>query len=197
MNFLPQTGGTTITDSSPIVDAIQRHRKLGGFLFPFAFMHVCWWTLAIRYNVFRLYPTHFEMPLTMVLGATVAGLFIFPIIFTLLENLRHRNLYVVVFVGEITIILHVFKGMTSEGGGAVAFPVMTLLLKIDPTVARDFSLMIQSCGMTSAAFTIIWMGIKIEWNTIILGSIGALNGVIFGLEFLDRLLTGIWNMSCF
>ena len=37
-------------------------------------------------------------------------------------------------------------GMTSEGGGAVAFPVMTLALGIKPSVARDFSLMIQSCG---------------------------------------------------
>jgi hypothetical protein len=37
-------------------------------------------------------------------------------------------------------------GMTSEGGGAVAFPVMTLALSISPAVARDFSLMIQSCG---------------------------------------------------
>jgi hypothetical protein len=37
-------------------------------------------------------------------------------------------------------------GMTSEGGGAVAFPVMTLALGIKPAVARDFSLMIQSCG---------------------------------------------------
>ena len=38
-------------------------------------------------------------------------------------------------------------GMTSEGGGAVAFPVMTLVLGIEPTVARDFSLMSQSCGL--------------------------------------------------
>ena len=37
--------------------------------------------------------------------------------------------------------------MTSEGGGAVAFPVMTLALGIKPAVARDFSLMIQSCGI--------------------------------------------------
>ena len=39
------------------------------------------------------------------------------------------------------------SGMTSEGGGAVAFPVMTLALGIKPAVARDFSLMIQSCGI--------------------------------------------------
>ena len=40
-------------------------------------------------------------------------------------------------------------GMTSEGGGAVAFPVMTLALGIQPSIARDFSLMIQSCGKIS------------------------------------------------
>lgn len=40
----------------------------------------------------------------------------------------------------------VIAGMTSEGGGAVAFPVMTLALGLTPAVARDFSLMIQSCG---------------------------------------------------
>jgi hypothetical protein len=38
-------------------------------------------------------------------------------------------------------------GATSEGGGAVAFPVMTLALGIRPTIARDFSIMIQSCGI--------------------------------------------------
>jgi len=37
-------------------------------------------------------------------------------------------------------------GATSEGGGAVAFPVMTLALNISSTIARDFSIMIQSCG---------------------------------------------------
>ena len=42
--------------------------------------------------------------------------------------------------------------MTSEGGGAVAFPVMTLALKVCPRVARDFSLMIQSCGKISLFF---------------------------------------------
>ena len=52
--------------------------------------------------------------------------------------------------------------MTSEGGGSVAFPVMTLALKVNPVVARDFSLMIQSCGMTAAAFTIWWMGVRLE-----------------------------------
>ena len=46
---------------------------------------------------------------------------------------------------DIHFLIH-SSGMTSEGGGAVAFPVMTLALKVAPTVARDFSLMIQYCG---------------------------------------------------
>ncbi|KAI1727390.1 sulfite exporter tauE/SafE domain-containing protein [Ditylenchus destructor] len=131
----------------------EKYRKYIAFLLPFGFMHLVWWTLAIRYNIFQLYPTRYELAVTMILGATVAG-------------------------------------MTSEGGGAIAFPVMTLLLKIDPKVARDFSLMIQSCGMTSAAFTIIWMKIQLEWHSIIVCSVGATVGIITGLEFVDDLLTG-------
>ncbi|KAF7633805.1 hypothetical protein Mgra_00006775 [Meloidogyne graminicola] len=69
-------------------------------------------------------------------------------------------------------------GMTSEGGGAVAFPVMTLLLYIETEIARDFSLMVQSCGMTSAA------------HAIIICTIGSTAGIIFGLEWVDYLLSG-------
>ena len=79
-------------------------------------------------------------------------------------------------------------GMTSEGGGSVAFPVMTIALKISPVVARDFSLMIQSYGMTAAAFTILWMDIKLELHSVVFCSTGALFGMIFGLEVLDEIL---------
>ena len=48
-------------------------------------------------------------------------------------------------------------GATSEGGGAVAFPVMTLALGIKPTIARDFSIMIQSCGkLLKHCFTLLF-----------------------------------------
>ena len=62
--------------------------------------------------------------------------------------------------------------MTSEGGGAVAFPVMTLVLHILPEVARDFSMMIQSCGMSAAAFTIFFMRVQLEWHAIVLCTLG-------------------------
>lgn len=146
-------GDSAAMRSTKAEEVLERYRKYIGFLMPCLFMQFVWWTLAVRYDYFRLYPTHYELPLTMVLGATVAG-------------------------------------MTSEGGGAVAFPVMTLMLHINPVVARDFSLMIQSCGMTSAAFTILWMRIKLEWHSIVCCTLGSTAGILFGLEFVDQLLTG-------
>merc|ERR1712038_250794 len=128
-----------------------KHRRLIGILIPLVFFEVCWWLLAVRWDFFSLFPERYILSITMIFGATVAG-------------------------------------MTSEGGGAVAFPVMTLALGIAPSVARDFSLMIQSCGMTAAAFTIFWMQIALEWHSIIFCSFGATFGMIFGLEVLDTLL---------
>lgn len=45
-------------------------------------------------------------------------------------------------------------GLTPEGGGAVAFPMLSVFFEIDRAMARDFSLMIQSIGMTSAS---VWL----------------------------------------
>uniref|UniRef100_A0A0M3I7H6 Membrane transporter protein n=1 Tax=Ascaris lumbricoides TaxID=6252 RepID=A0A0M3I7H6_ASCLU len=80
-------------------------------------------------------------------------------------------------------------GMTTEGGGAVAFPVMTLALHINPTVARDFSMMIQSCGLSAASFTIFFMSIIVEWHSIIFSTMGGIFGVISGIEIIDPLMT--------
>ncbi len=57
-------------------------------------------------------------------------------------------------------------GATSEGSGAVAFPVFTKLLKIPAEDARIFCLAIQSIGMTCASLSIIYAGVKIEWRAI-------------------------------
>lgn len=46
-------------------------------------------------------------------------------------------------------------GFTPEGGGAVAFPVLSVFLHVDRVLARDFSMMIQSVGMTSASIFIL------------------------------------------
>lgn len=88
-------------------------------------------------------------------------------------------------------------GATSEGGGAVAFPVMTLLFKIPPTVARDFSLMIQSVGMVAAAALIIVARIPVEWRAIKYSGLGGVFGIVFGLEVISPLLSPPFTKTFF
>ncbi|CAJ0598906.1 unnamed protein product [Cylicocyclus nassatus] len=97
--------------------------------------------------------------------------------------LTHWQLPVVMILGAMV------AGMTSEGGGAVAFPVMTIGLKIAPHVARDFSLIIQSIGMSCALFVIIFMNVQIERRAVIFGTIGSVPGFVFGSVAIDSYLT--------
>jgi len=53
---------------------------------------------------------------------------------------------------------------------------MTLLFKIKPHIARDFSLMIQSVGMMAASFTIFCLRIPVEWRAIFYAGFGGLVG---------------------
>ena len=80
-------------------------------------------------------------------------------------------------------------GSTSEGGGAVAFPVMTLAFSIPPAVARDFSLAIQSVGMTAAAITIIYGRMEVEWNAIRWASLGGTLGIMVGITSVAPLMS--------
>eukprot|EP00633_Aureoumbra_lagunensis_P012882 CAMPEP_0197364098 /NCGR_PEP_ID=MMETSP0893-20130614/65022_1 /TAXON_ID=44058 ORGANISM="Aureoumbra lagunensis, Strain CCMP1510" /NCGR_SAMPLE_ID=MMETSP0893 /ASSEMBLY_ACC=CAM_ASM_000539 /LENGTH=112 /DNA_ID=CAMNT_0042886253 /DNA_START=343 /DNA_END=678 /DNA_ORIENTATION=- len=80
-------------------------------------------------------------------------------------------------------------GATSEGGASVAFPVMTLVFDISPKIAKQFSFLIQSVGMTAAAFTILFMRVQVEWKSIIYCTIGGIAGVIYGLREIAPELT--------
>lgn len=88
-------------------------------------------------------------------------------------------------------------GATSEGGAAIAFPVLTLALNVAPPVARDFSFLIQSVGMTAAAFSIWFMNVVVEWNAIVMCSIGGAAGVIFGLEIIDPVIQPAYSKMYF
>ena len=72
-------------------------------------------------------------------------------------------------------------GATSEGGGAVAFPVMTLALGVPPRLARDFSLGIQSFGMTAASVIIFFLGVPLDYEALIWCSVGGTIGLLVGL----------------
>ena len=47
-------------------------------------------------------------------------------------------------------------GSTPLGGGIVAFPVSVLIIEFTPSQGRDFSLLIQSVGMSCAAYLIFY-----------------------------------------
>lgn len=80
-------------------------------------------------------------------------------------------------------------GATSEGGGAVAFPVFTKLLHIDPAQAKVFSLAIQSVGMTAASLLIIRMRVAVDWWVVAWASLAGVPGILFGTLVLSELLS--------
>ena len=71
-------------------------------------------------------------------------------------------------------------GATSEGGGAVAFPIFTKVLGIPSSDARVFSLMIQSVGMTMAGLVIWLRKIPVAWPVIRTGLLGGVLGFSIG-----------------
>lgn len=79
-------------------------------------------------------------------------------------------------------------GSTPEGGGAVAFPILNIFLQIDRSMARDFSLMIQSIGMTSASLYILSQAADRKIFKPLLWMIPVcFIGFVLGMQFLQTL----------
>jgi uncharacterized protein len=75
-------------------------------------------------------------------------------------------------------------GGTSEGGGAIAFPIFTKVLHIAPRDARNFSLAIQSVGMGAATLSILYLRIPIERRVLLWAGIPGIAGVTLGTYFI-------------
>ena len=88
-------------------------------------------------------------------------------------------------------------GASSEGGGAVAFPVLTLIYQITPPIARNFSLAIQSIGMTTASYIILRNKYPVEGRYLIPVSIGGLLGMVLGTLYLVPLLPAAYVKMLF
>ncbi len=73
-------------------------------------------------------------------------------------------------------------GFSAEGGGAVAFPIFTKVLDIDPTDAKELSLLIQSVGMTMASFYIITRKISFYRFAIVPAVLGGTIGQFVSLQ---------------
>ena len=80
-------------------------------------------------------------------------------------------------------------GSSPEGSAAIAYPIFTLLLKIEPSVARNFAFAIQSIGMTAASLLIIGLKIKIELNYIKYVSLGGVFGLLFCTYYIVPLIS--------
>lgn len=163
-----QDGKLAVKDVANDASFYQRHRRICSFLIPAFIVWILWWPYMATESAFDLF-----------VGTT--GSFQAPRWYTSLT---------MVFGATVA-------GATSEGGAAIAFPVLTLTMGVAPGIARDFSYLIQSCGMTAAAFSIWFMGIKCEWNSILWCSIGGLVGLVFGLEYVAPALTPAFNKMYF
>ena len=100
--------------------------------------------------------------------------------FTYISN--HWEISLTMLFGSI------IAGATSLGGGAVAFPVFTKLLQINPHDAKIYSLAILSVGMSAAALAIYISGIKIEKRVILWTSLSGIIGVWLGLKWIAPLI---------
>ena len=81
-------------------------------------------------------------------------------------------------------------GGTSEGGGAVGFPVLTKVLAVPADQARLFSFAIQSVGMGCATISIVSNRVAVEWRAIRFGAPAAVVGVFVSCIFLAPHLPG-------
>ena len=101
------------------------------------------------------------------------------------------------FVSLTMALASFIAGATSEGGGAVAFPVLTIFFDIAPSIARDFSLAIQSVGMTAAALTIVASKIPIEKRAILYATLGGVPGLLVGIYLIAPLMSPVYTKMFF
>jgi len=79
-------------------------------------------------------------------------------------------------------------GSTPMGGGTVGFPVLVLLFDYPAALGRNFALVIQSIGMTSAAFFVLCRRSPIEYRVALWCMAGSLPGIVAGTYLVAPLL---------
>ena len=75
-------------------------------------------------------------------------------------------------------------GSTPMGGGSVAFPILVYAFGESPENARNFGLVIQALGMTSALLFILGRGTPIQKRMLVTSCVGAAVGIVLGTFFL-------------
>ncbi|TMP28558.1 permease [Pseudoalteromonas rubra] len=112
-------------------------------------------------------------------------------------GLAVSNFYQQIQIALTMVFGSFIAGGTALGGGAVAFPVMTKVLSIEPSTAKVFSLGIQSFGMVAATLTILFFKIRFYHRVVYSALLGAIPGVIISLTLLGDLLPRLAIKSLF
>merc|ERR1719192_2070814 len=74
-------------------------------------------------------------------------------------------------------------GSTPFGGGIVAFPVAVLVLKLPAQASKDFTVLIQSFGMTAASFLLMLKRPEaLVGDFILTGLVAGTVGVVIGVR---------------
>jgi uncharacterized protein len=108
-------------------------------------------------------------------GGILSGWIVLTIGFGLLpEVLQQWPMALIMILGSLV------AGSTPMGGGAVSFPVLVLWLGVSPNNARDFGLMIQAVGMTSAMIFILCRRVPIQRGVLLWSIAGAMAGMFLG-----------------
>jgi uncharacterized membrane protein YfcA len=88
--------------------------------------------------------------------------------------LAHWRMAVVMVFGSMV------AGSTPMGGGTVAFPILVLLFGQAPANARNFGLMIQAVGMTSALIFMIGRRVPLPRRLLTGSLLGSIEGFVLG-----------------
>ncbi len=157
----------TLTTTAWLYDRLVTQRpRLVGTLLPAVLVHLTWWSYVLPRHDLSLFTEVHSGP-SNVAGSSAGD-----------SDIAGYWMSVTMVLGSLV------AGATSVGGAAVAFPVMTLVFDISPTVARDFALMIQTVGMLSAAFAIWYQRILVDWPCIFWCTLGGMVSTPVGLTVL-------------
>lgn len=138
---------------------------------------------AVFKHKFPLLAAWYKQNRTKIYPALV--LIIYTIWITFMTLTENWALFRTYWPATVTMMFGSFvAGATAEGGGAVAFPVFTKVLKLASTDARTFSLMIQSFGMGMASLYIVTRRIRFMPQVVAWVSLGGIVGHILGAFWL-------------
>ncbi len=90
-----------------------------------------------------------------------------------------------------------FAGSTPMGGGTIGFPVLVLILGESAALGRDFSLAVQSIGMTSAAVFILASRRPLERTLLLWTLVGVTIATPLGAAFVAGRVGDVWIKMIF